>query len=236
MKAVLWVRSSTVKQEVETQMYELYSFAERYGYSRSDCMVIGERGVSAIKADEAYKEEIDKLYSELNTGKYNCLFAWELSRIGRKEEYVVTLKNFLIDHRIQLRIMRPSLYLLEEDGTVNAGMELSLTLLTTLAKQEMKIKQDRMQRGKQRVQSEGKWGGAPCLRFGYKLDDNGYIVEDPINGQYVRDIFDMYLKGVTFHYVENVQDVWNFALTDEIVEHPLDFTIPEEDKKDEKKD
>jgi ATP-dependent Lon protease len=44
----------------------------------------------------------------------------------------------------------------------------------------------------------------------------------------------MYLKGVTFHYVENVQDVWNFALTDEIVEHPLDFTIPEEEKEDKK--
>jgi ATP-dependent Lon protease len=43
----------------------------------------------------------------------------------------------------------------------------------------------------------------------------------------------MYLKGVKFHYVENVQDVWNFALTDEIVEKPLDFTI-EEEKKEEK--
>ena len=39
---------------------------------------------------------------------------------------------------------------------------------------------------------------------------------------------DMYLKGVTFHYVENVQDVWKFALTDEIVKNPLDFTIEEE--------
>ena len=41
----------------------------------------------------------------------------------------------------------------------------------------------------------------------------------------------MYLKGVKFHYVENVQDVWKFALTDEIVENPLDFTIKEEDEK-----
>jgi len=28
--------------------------------------------------------------------------------------------------------------------------------------------------------------------------------------------------------VENVQDVWKFALTDEIVKNPLDFTIEEE--------
>ena len=43
----------------------------------------------------------------------------------------------------------------------------------------------------------------------------------------------MYLKGVTFHYVENVQDVWKFALTDEMVEHPMVFEIP--DEKEEKK-
>ena len=56
------------------------------------------------------------------------------------------------------------------------------------------------------------------------------------NEKDINEIPEMYLKGVTFHYVENVQDVWKFALTDEMVEHPLDFTIPEEDKKDEKKD
>ena len=43
------------------------------------------------------------------------------------------------------------------------------------------------------------------------------------------------VKGVTFHYVENVQDVWDFALTNEIVNHPLDFTIPEEDDEKAKK-
>ena len=50
------------------------------------------------------------------------------------------------------------------------------------------------------------------------------------NEKDILEIPEMYLQGVTFHYVENVQDVWKFALTDEIVEHPLDFTIPEEVK------
>ena len=48
------------------------------------------------------------------------------------------------------------------------------------------------------------------------------------NEKDILEIPDMYLKGVTFHYVENVQDVWKFALTDEIVKNPLDFTIEEE--------
>ena len=54
------------------------------------------------------------------------------------------------------------------------------------------------------------------------------------NEKDILEIPEMYLKGVTFHYVEDVQEVWDFALTDEIVDHPLDFTIPEE-KDDSKK-
>jgi ATP-dependent Lon protease len=39
---------------------------------------------------------------------------------------------------------------------------------------------------------------------------------------------------VTFHYVENVQDVWAFALTDEIVKNPLTLEVPQEDEKEKK--
>jgi ATP-dependent Lon protease len=45
------------------------------------------------------------------------------------------------------------------------------------------------------------------------------------NEKDILEIPDMYLKGVSFHYVENVQDVWNFALTNEIVDKPLKFDI-----------
>ena len=54
------------------------------------------------------------------------------------------------------------------------------------------------------------------------------------NEKDILEIPDMYLKGVTFHYVENVQDVWDFALTKEIVKNPLDLTIKEEDEKKDK--
>ena len=50
------------------------------------------------------------------------------------------------------------------------------------------------------------------------------------NERDINEIPDIYLKGVKFHYVENVQDVWAFALTDEIVKNPLNLEIPEDDK------
>ena len=56
------------------------------------------------------------------------------------------------------------------------------------------------------------------------------------NEKDILEIPEVYLKGVNFHYVENVQDVWNFALTDEIVKNPLDLTVKEEEDKKQKKD
>ena len=50
------------------------------------------------------------------------------------------------------------------------------------------------------------------------------------NRKDIEEIPEMYRKGVEFHYVENVQDVWKFALTDEIVDNPIDFKIEEEKK------
>ena len=52
------------------------------------------------------------------------------------------------------------------------------------------------------------------------------------NKKDIDEIPEVYLKGVTFHYVENVKDVWDFALTDEIVAHPIELKVEEEKKKE----
>ncbi len=51
------------------------------------------------------------------------------------------------------------------------------------------------------------------------------------NKKDIEEIEEVYLKGVNFHYVENVQEVWDFALTDEKVSNPMTFDCEEEDKK-----
>ena len=61
------------------------------------------------------------------------------------------------------------------------------------------------------------------------------IVMCQANQKDIEEIPEKYRKGVEFHYVENVADVWKFALTDEMVDNPIDFTIEEDkDKKEEK--
>ena len=50
------------------------------------------------------------------------------------------------------------------------------------------------------------------------------------NEKDILDIPEKYLKGVSFHYVENIQDVWDIALTKELVDNPINLTIEEEKK------
>lgn len=50
------------------------------------------------------------------------------------------------------------------------------------------------------------------------------------NKKDIESIPEEYLTGVTFHYVENVSDVWAFALTNEIVDKPINLSVTEEKK------
>ncbi|MCK9181047.1 MAG: endopeptidase La, partial [Bacteroides sp.] len=56
------------------------------------------------------------------------------------------------------------------------------------------------------------------------------IILSAQNKKNIEEIQEIYLKGLTFHYVENVKEVFDLAITDEVVANPLDFTIPEETK------
>ena len=51
------------------------------------------------------------------------------------------------------------------------------------------------------------------------------------NQKDVEEIPEVYRKGLNFHYVENVQDVWQFALLDEKVDNAMTFEIEEEEEK-----
>ena len=47
------------------------------------------------------------------------------------------------------------------------------------------------------------------------------------NRKDIEEIPEMYLQGVSFHYVESVRDVFRFALLPEKVKDAIDLTIPE---------
>ena len=203
-KVILLVRVSTVEQEVEAQRTELIELASADGFKHEDMVIIEGVGASAIKLNDLYLQQMDELYKTIEEGDIEAVYAWEISRIGRDEVVLMTFKNFLIQHKVQLVVKNPSLRLLNNDGSVNNGIELAFSLFATMSKQEMVIKKERFARRKIKMKAEGKFTGGK-IKFGYALNSDKYFEVDPIKADVVVEVFNRYVNGASQY--ELVEDM-----------------------------
>lgn len=176
------------------QRKEVVSLAVSDGYKEDEIEVIGGSGASAIKLDDRYKENLAKVYRLIESGCIEVVYAWSIDRIGRDEEVLMRFKRTLIDSKIQLVVKIPSLRLLNDDGTVNTGMELAFSIFATMSKQEMEQKKERFKRGKNRNREQGRYNGG-FVGYGYKVDAKGFIVVDEDKAQVVRLMYDLFCTG-----------------------------------------
>lgn len=89
--------------------------------------------------------------------------------------------------------MNPSLKLLDENGDVNAGVELAFSLFATMAKQEMEQKLARFARAKRRNAEVGKATSGNNTPFGYYKDANKYFQIDEYESGIVRLMYELIL-------------------------------------------
>ena len=198
-KCIIWVRSSTTAQECESQREELIKTAtsEPYKFKESDLIEIGKVGASAIKLNKVYRQEVNQLLNAIdNEPDLSTIFVWEVSRLARNEQAFYAMKNKIIEKKIQLICNVPQIKLLDDNGEVNQGMEITLNLLVTLAKQEMDIKKKRFARGKKQKAKEGKFSGGR-IPFGYKAfpDRDNFIDVDEREAEIVKEVFNLYEEG-----------------------------------------
>lgn len=176
MKAIVLVRVSTERQHLDEQREEVVAMAKHDGYDDNNIILI-ENKESAIKIkDETESLGLTKLFQLIeNDSTINCVYAYELSRIGRKEDVNLRVKNFLIDHKINLKLKEPSMVLLDKDGSVNSGAEIVFSLYNTMSHQEMRLKKARLKRGKIEAVSRGEIGMGKC-KYGYYVDKDKNIL------------------------------------------------------------
>ena len=191
------IRTSTQAQEIDSQRKELLDFIKKDGVDLKEVTVIGEAGASAIKLDERYRKNLEKVYSLIDGGGIECVYAWALDRIGRNEQVMFGFKQYLLDHGVNLKVVNPSLILRNPDGTINSGMEIAFSLYVTMSKQEMEQKKARFARARERNRKNGKFhgGGRQYVLFGYKVNSDGFVVPDEEEAAVIRMIFEMYSTG-----------------------------------------
>lgn len=194
-KVIAFVRVSTEVQEMEAQKAEIIKYIKADGYKEKDIIIIEYQGASAIKVDEMYQDMIDKLKAAITTNpNIKACYLWSLDRLGRRDDLLMSLKNFFIGHRVNLILLNPTLRLLNEDGSLNTGAEVAYALLAVFAKQEMETKKERFRRSKERNKAIGKYNGG-IIQYGFSVNEKGYFVVDEKEADVIRLVYDLYLNG-----------------------------------------
>lgn len=191
-KAILLVRVSTERQNLDRQEQELYNLAVKDGYSDENIICIAEKE-SGIKLDETERNGLNRMKEAIeNDDTINCVYVWEISRIARRKKILFSILEYLTKRQIQLIIKEPSIKLLNDDRSINEGSETIFTLFSQISESEMRNKQVRFKRGKERNALIGKYGGG-IIKYGYTLDENKNYIINEKEADVVRRIFNMYV-------------------------------------------
>lgn len=192
-KILVFLRVSTEAQELDTQRDEMRDFVKSMGYT--DVVYVEGVGASAIKINDEYIEMYEEVKKRIEDREISAVAVWAVNRLARDEEWFVKFKKLFIENKVQFIVKNPTLSLLNEDGSVNAGSELALSLFSTMAKQDMEEKKEKFRRTKKTYAAQGKYTGGHNRKFGYKVDENKYFVEDEVEGAVVKLIFQLYSTG-----------------------------------------
>lgn len=198
-KVILLSRVSTESQDLEQQTNELLAEARRQGYADNNIIIIEDKE-SAIKLDEEHRHGLTELKQYINTDNtINCVICFEISRISRRQTVLYSIRDFLIEHNVQLICIKPYFRLLE-DGKMSQTANIVFSMFSALAESEMTIKKSRMLRGKKAAQKQNRYIGGYIL-YGYKLDDDKKIVIDENKLESVHFIFDSYEQGKSCKWI-----------------------------------
>lgn len=174
-------------QQTNEVLREVY----KDGYTDSNIILIEDKE-SAIKLSEEERHGLNKMKDHINNNpNIKCVYIYELSRLSRRQLVLFSIRDFLVERKIQLICLKPYFRLLEVNGEMSQTGSLMFSLFSSLSESEMMLKQERMMRGRRRNRELGRSvGGRPP--FGYDLDKEKSYVVDPQKSLIISRIFNDY--------------------------------------------
>lgn len=196
MKKILAViRESTEQQEIESQKKELTEFCISKGFKEEEIEYIAESGASARKVNKKYLQMLEDIKTTLLSKNIKYCAFWHLNRLGRVKSKIDEMQEWFVKNRIQVYIKNPSITLLNDDGSVNAAAEISWGIFGVMVKQETDEMFEKMKRGKRRNAENKKFNGGGSVKFGYKVDENNFVIPNQEEVELVHLIYNEYLTG-----------------------------------------
>ena len=193
-RVIVLSRVSTSGQDLTQQTDEVLREVYKDGYTDKNIIII-EDTESAIKLSEEERHGLNKMKDHINKNKsIECVYIYELSRLSRRQLVLFSIRDFLVERKIQLICLKPYFRLLELNGEMSQTGSLMFSLFSSLSESEMMLKQERMMRGRRRNKELGKSIGGR-KPFGYNVDKEKRYVINPIESSIVKRIFTDYGYG-----------------------------------------
>lgn len=169
LKCCILARVSTEIQSLDSQINKLVDEAHRMGYTDNDITIISAKE-SGFKLDIEERQTIQQMKECIETGQYNMVLIWEVSRLARRPKVLYEVREYLIERHVNLRCMTPSFTMLKEDFTIDPTASIVFALFGTMAEEEARLSKERMMRGRIAKRENGKYIGGNVL-FGYSWDE-----------------------------------------------------------------
>ena len=167
-KCIAFSRVSTFHQDVEQQTQEVINEAHRNGFT-DDRIILIEHKESAVKLDIDERVGIQELKKAIENNDVECVIIYEISRLSRRPNMLYAVRDYLIDHGVNLICMKPFMKLLDNDGKMNQTASLIFSIFGSMAETEGYIRKERMRRGVEKAKAMGRHAGGQ-ITFGYKVE------------------------------------------------------------------
>lgn len=190
-KAIALIRVSTTNQHTQEQKQEVINELTKEGYT--DIEIIEGVGESGVKLSIEERQTTQRMVDLIEGGDVATVCCWELSRLSRRATDLMKLRDYFIEHHIQLIVLKPYFRLFDYDGKVSQMSNMAFALFSSMAENEAISFKERTARGRIGKASEGKRIGA--FNVGYRADENNKLVIDENVAPIIRKVFEMYASG-----------------------------------------
>lgn len=193
-RAIILSRVSSHSQDLEQQTEEVLKEVRKDGYQDKDIIIIEDKE-SAIKLSEEERHGLNQMKDNINRdSSIEVVYIYELSRLSRRQLVLFSIRDYLVERKIQLICLKPYFKLLENDSTMSQTGSLMFSIFSSMSESEMMLKKERMMRGRRHNIAMGKSGGGRCP-FGYTTDKEKRYIVNPEQAAVLKRIFKDYAES-----------------------------------------
>lgn len=189
-KVAIYVRVSTLGQTTDRQESELISLAESKGY---EIVNVYKDVMSGMKDDEE-RVGLHQLIKDAQQHEFDTILFSEFSRLSRK---VIDLNQYIEFFRklgIELFFQKQNLWVRPKG---DLATDILLQVLAIVSRYEIELFAERVVSGKiAKLKNKGT-NVSGYTAYGYTSNDNKEIIIDEEQAKVIKQIFKMYLDGVS---------------------------------------